>query len=61
MTLDTNTIGLGCSADTGGEGSSGFAGIPVSVSSVPEPIAFLLFGLGLAGLFVFRKRASLAA
>jgi hypothetical protein len=40
VTMDTNTIG--CPG--------------ISIQTVPEPNAFLLFGVGLVGLFIFRKK-----
>ncbi len=73
VTMDTNTIGTGCSADTGGEGSNGYSGglsvtqdttreTPTVLESapvpVPEPSSVLLFLTGFAALaFAARRRA----
>jgi hypothetical protein len=63
VTLDTNTISIGC-ADVAGEGSSG--GLTGATSSggtgggtgVPEPSTFLLVGCGgILGLLVLRRNA----
>jgi type VI secretion system secreted protein VgrG len=63
VTLDTNTISIGC-ADVAGEGSSG--GLTGASSSggtgggtgVPEPSTFLLVGCGgILGLLVLRRNA----
>ena len=69
VTMDNNTIGC---TGTGEEGSNDFSGglqvtttsggtevtfLPfAAVSAVPEPGTLLLFGFGLAGLFVSRKQ-----
>jgi type VI secretion system secreted protein VgrG len=50
VTLDTNTIGTGCTTGPGGEVTP-TPGVPV-----PEPGTLLLFGFGLAGLFASRKK-----
>ena len=68
VTMDMNRIGGGCGlADNEGIGNSLSGGITIPENggppvflplvSVPEPSAFILFGLGLAGLFGFRRRA----
>jgi hypothetical protein len=75
VTMDTNTISIGCTTELGGStthlaGSNGLSGgltvipgpngtgtpTPLPFAPVPEPGTFVLFGFGLAGLFVFRKR-----
>jgi hypothetical protein len=70
VTLDQNTISIGC-AGTGEEGSNGLGGGGLDVvggvivdsggnvvARIPEPGTLLLFGVGLAGLFASRKRLS---
>ncbi len=70
VNMDANTISTGC-AGTGEEGSNGLGGglevpetggtpIPLPTVSVPEPGTLLLFGLGIAGLLVFRKKGYFA-
>ena len=54
VTMDMNTIGLGCGRSTGGEGSNGFSGgITVATGTVPQTPTFLPFvpvgGGGLVG------------
>lgn len=59
VTLIQDTISIGCEG-TGFESSGGFDQAGVNGGSngrVPEPATLLLFGLGLAGLCTFRKRA----
>jgi len=44
VTMDQNVIGLGCAADTGGEGTDGFSGgITVGDTSAPQVPDFLPF------------------
>ncbi len=72
VTMQTNTIGIGCGAGNGGEGSNDFSGgftIPegggtptllpfahVDVAAVPVPAAAWLFGSGLLGLIGIARR-----
>ena len=59
VTLIQDTISIGCEG-TGFESSGGFDQAGANGGSngrVPEPATLLLFGLGLAGLCTFRKRA----
>lgn len=72
VTMHTNTIGVGCGAGTGGEGSNAFSGglavsegggipsflpfAPVDVAAVPVPAAVWLFGSGLLGLIGVTRR-----
>jgi len=73
VNMDTNTIGNTCIGSIG-EGSYGYSGgldvigdsevvfLPfVPVSTVPEPGIVLLFGSGLAGLFIYRKKSAIVA
>ena len=69
VTMDMSSIGGGCglanNQSIGNNSLSGGITIPenggppvfLPFVSVPEPSAFILFGLGLAGLFGFRQRA----
>ena len=79
VTMDTNTISIGCVGVPGELSSNGLSGRgfefdtvpgkvvtttgevvsfpgPVLSRTVPEPGTLVLLGLGLAGLFTFRKR-----
>ena len=56
VTLIHDNISIGC---TGFETSGGFdQGVDIGSGGhvVPEPVTLLLFGIGLTGLFAFRKR-----
>jgi len=75
VTMDTNTINATDCAGTGTEGSLGLSGgldvtgtqvsflpfAPLTSTTVPEPSAILTFGLGLVGLFVYRKKRTAIA
>ena len=73
VTMHTNTIGIGCDAGTGGEGSNGFSGgltasegggtptfLPYAPAPVPVPAALWLFGSGLLGLIGVSRRKGAA-
>lgn len=67
VTLDANSVSIGCGLNTGGMGSNGFSGgltvsgsggIPafLPVTSVPLPAALPLLGAGLLGLVAIGRR-----
>ena len=58
VTMDTNTISLGCgsTAATTGGGFNGGGGTPVSVAT-PEPSTFLLLGGGILCIALLTKRS----
>jgi hypothetical protein len=63
VTLDTNTISIGCTNVKGEGGSGGLSGASTSggsggsggTTAMPEPSTLLLVGFGIAGLLLFRR------
>ncbi len=73
VTMDTNTISIGCEGFTGQGSSQGLSGglvldssgriadvtgRPLAAARIPEPSTFVLLGMGLAGMIAWRKRTA---